>query len=113
MSDITWMELIILILATFRLTRLIVFDEITTFIRNPFLKITYEKNDEGDLLETVEIRRGGLHYWIGMLLSCHWCVGIWASLVVVLIYQYIPGLNLVLLLLAIAGAASFIQAKIE
>ncbi|MDQ7862784.1 DUF1360 domain-containing protein [Peribacillus frigoritolerans] len=34
----------ILILATFRLTHLIVFDEITSFIRKPFLTATIQEN---------------------------------------------------------------------
>lgn len=35
--ELTWMALIMLVLASYRLTHLIVFDKITEFIRKPFL----------------------------------------------------------------------------
>ena len=111
MFHIEWIDFIILILAAFRLTRLIVFDEITSFLRKPFLTVTYEENEAGQLIENIEIKGTGLRYWIGLLLSCHWCVGIWSSLLIVWLYYSVPSLAPLLLILAIAGAAAFIQTK--
>ena len=113
MIGIEWIDLVILVLASFRLTRLIVFDEITSFIRTPFLTVTYQENKAGQLVESIEFKGKGLCYWFGVLLSCHWCVGIWSSLGIVLFYFYFPSLNLILVILAIAGAAAFIQSKTE
>jgi hypothetical protein len=113
MSNIEWIDLVILILASFRLTRLIVFDEITSFIRKPFLTVTYQENEAGQLVEQIEFKGKGLRYWFGMLLSCHWCVGIWSTLGVVMFYMYFPQFFPVILILAIAGAAAFIQSKAE
>ncbi|WP_332694813.1 DUF1360 domain-containing protein [Halalkalibacter lacteus] len=113
MFGIDWIDLVILILASYRLTRLIVFDEITSFIRRPFLSVSYQENEAGQLVESIEFKGKGLRYWFGVLLSCHWCVGIWSSLGVVLLYFYFPLFNLLLIILAVAGAAAFIQSKAE
>ena len=113
MIAIEWIDLVILVLASYRLTRLIVFDEITSFIRSPFLTVSYKENDAGQLIESVEFKGDGFRNWVGRLLSCYWCVGIWSSLGVVLLYIYLPSFFPLLLILAVAGAAAFIQSKTE
>ncbi|MFC0561968.1 DUF1360 domain-containing protein [Halalkalibacter alkalisediminis] len=113
MLELNWINLVVLILASYRLTRLIVFDEITSFIRKPFITVTYEENEAGQLVESIEFKGKGLRYWIGVLLSCHWCVGIWSAFCMVIIYQFIPALHLILVVLAVAGAAAFLQSRTE
>jgi hypothetical protein len=112
MHDISWIHLTILVLASFRLTHLIVFDEITSFIRDPFLSVTYEPDASGQLVRHIEIKGSGLRHWIGLLLSCHWCVGIWSSLAVLLIDLYLPSAFPLLVILAVAGAAAIIESKL-
>ncbi|KHF39851.1 DUF1360 domain-containing protein [Halalkalibacter okhensis] len=113
MFAIEWIDLVILVLASYRLTRLIVFDEITSFIRSPFLMVSYQENDAGQLIESIEFKGKGFRNWVGRLLSCHWCVGIWTSFGIVLLYMYFPAFYPLLLILAVAGAAAFIQSKSE
>jgi hypothetical protein len=108
---IEWLDFIILILATFRLTHLIVFDEITSFIRKPFLTATIQENASGQLEEIIEIKGSGLRHFIGSLLSCYWCVGFWSSLITVLFYYYFPAAFPIILIFAVAGAAAFIESK--
>ncbi|GAE93478.1 hypothetical protein JCM21714_2563 [Gracilibacillus boraciitolerans JCM 21714] len=43
---ITWLSFVLLSLATFRLTRLIIYDKITAFIRAPF----FEMEENGYLI---------------------------------------------------------------
>ena len=111
MLTIEWLDFFILILATFRLTHLIVFDEITSFIRKPFLTATIQENASGQLEEIIEIKGSGLRHFIGSLLSCYWCVGFWCSVITVLIYYYLPAAFPLLLLFAVAGAAALISAR--
>lgn len=111
MFGISWIDLIILVLASFRLTHLIVFDEITSFLRRPFFTASYETDEAGQLVRTIQLRGGGIRRWIGSLLSCHWCVGIWVAAAIVALYAYVPAAYPVLLLLAIAGAAAVIETK--
>jgi hypothetical protein len=112
MLDISWIHLTILVLASFRLTHLIVFDDIASFIRNPFLSVTYEEDASGQVIRHMEIRGRGLRYWIGSLLSCYWCVGIWTSLLLVILYWFVPVLFPLLIVLAVAGAAAIIETKL-
>jgi hypothetical protein len=112
MFNIGWLDLIIIILASFRLTHLVVFDEIAAFIRKPFISVTLIENSVGELEQNIEIKGTGLRYFIGALLSCYWCSGIWCSLFVVIIYCSFPITFPIFLILAVAGAAAIIESKI-
>ncbi|QRG69327.1 DUF1360 domain-containing protein [Brevibacillus choshinensis] len=112
MFDLTWIDLTILVLACFRLTHLIVFDEITAFLRDPFISVTYETDASGQLVRQVDFKGGAIRSWIGRLLSCYWCVGIWVALAIVLLYLYVPAAYPIILLLAIAGAAAVIETRL-
>lgn len=107
--DISWLMLFILILASFRLTRLVVHDKITSFLRRPFIdEITLEEN--GMPVTYTKIKGSGLQYFIGELLSCTWCSGIWCTALLLLIYVFFPHVGeFIILLLAIAGAAGVIE----
>jgi hypothetical protein len=109
--DISWLHFVVLILASFRLTHLIVFDEITSVIRDPFVKVIYERDESGQMVRNIQIEDSGWRHWMGLLLSCHWCTGIWASLALVALYLWLPSSFPLHLILAVAGAASFIESK--
>lgn len=108
-----WMDLFIMIFATFRITRLVVNDSITSFLRNPFLEISYMEDENGQLFEQTVIKGKGIRRWIGELLSCYWCFGIWCSLFVVLVYVNVDQVQIVFLIFAVAGVASFIQSMVS
>lgn len=112
LGELSWIHFVILILASFRLTHLIVFDEITSFLRKPFLTVKYEPDESGQVVRKVDIIGTGLRYQIGLLLSCHWCVGIWSSIAIVGLYSSYPATFPIFLILAIAGAAAFIESKL-
>ena len=112
MFHIYWFDLFIIILASFRLTHLIVFDKITSFIREPFFSVTIVEDASGQLEENIEIKGTGIRHFIGSLLSCYWCTGLWSSLFVVIIYSYFPITFPIFLVLAVAGAAAIIESKI-
>ncbi|GAA0615188.1 DUF1360 domain-containing protein [Virgibacillus siamensis] len=99
--DITWMGFIMLILASYRLTHLIVFDKITEFIRKPFLttkKIT--------ATETKAVPKSK----VGYLLTCYWCTGIWSAILLGLTYLWIPYIaKYFILILAIAGGQAILE----
>jgi hypothetical protein len=112
LPDVSWLHLVVLILASFRLTHLIVFDEITSFIRDPFLSVTYEPDESGQVVRDIEIKGSGWRHWVGILLSCHWCIGIWSSLALVALYLWFPVSFPLHVVLAVAGAAAFIESKL-
>jgi hypothetical protein len=112
MLEISWIHLVILILASFRITHLIMYDEITSFLRKPFLAVTYEPDSSGQIVQKIDIKGTGWRYGIGLLLSCYWCVGIWSSVLVVACYGFLPSFFFLLLLLAVAGAAAAIESRL-
>lgn len=95
-------------LAAFRLTRLIVFDKITEFIRSPFFEVVEE--EDGAYLVPAST---GLRKWIGELLDCYWCTGIWVSAGLLFLYKFLPlGGEQIILIFAVAALASIVETVI-
>lgn len=70
----SWLDLAALSAATFKTARTIARDEVTSFIREPFV--------EGDAHEGEDekpVQTGGMEQAIGELVTCSRCVGIWAA----------------------------------
>lgn len=104
----------LLALASFRLTRLIVFDRITSFMRTPFLDQVEETNENGEIEEYIIIKGKGLRAWIGELLSCYWCTGIWVTTLLYVLFIMFPKVGEpVLLILGIAGLAGILEATLQ
>ncbi|NUK28795.1 DUF1360 domain-containing protein [Parageobacillus sp. VR-IP] len=107
-------ELFLFILATFRLTRLLMYDAITSFLRKPFHEITEETLPDGTVQSFLHIKGSGLRHWIGELLSCYWCTGIWCAAILYIGDMLYPVLfQPLLIILAIAGGASLIEWTME
>ncbi|WP_062104413.1 DUF1360 domain-containing protein [Bacillus niameyensis] len=109
-----WFSFILLSLAVFRLTRLIVYDQITSFLRSPFMEEVEETNEEG-LSEVFLIPRAhGFRGWIGQLISCYWCTGIWASIFLLALKWTVPNVgDPLILLFAVAGLAAIFETIIQ
>lgn len=78
--EITFIELLILSLACFRLTRLIVFDRITESVRLLFLdeKLDVDDNNNPEIYY-VPTEKSEFRNFMGQLITCHWCTGIWVA----------------------------------
>ena len=112
--NIEWMELLLLVLATFRLTRLLVFDRITEFLRMLVLDETLEKNEDGEDEIYYVPKAGKVRGFLGELISCYWCTGVWSTAFLVFLYYLFPAVcTPIVLILAIAGAASIIEAIVQ
>lgn len=109
-----WFWFILLGLASFRLTRLVVYDKICEFLRKPFLEELEELNEQGDIEQYIGIKGTGLRAWIGELLSCYWCTGMWASIFLFLLFLYSPFIGKgIIAVFAIAGLAGIIETLIQ
>lgn len=105
MKDITWMTYIMLILASYRLTHLIVFDKITEFIRKPFMKKIEVQTEDG----TTEVKEVPKTMF-GYLLNCYWCAGVWSAVFLGGFYLLVPKYAILLIfILSIAGAQAIIE----
>lgn len=104
MIEISWMMFIMIILASYRFTHLIVFDKITEFIRNSFLikKVVVEEGHK----KTKKVPDSKLGY----LLNCYWCTGIWSAIIFGLGYLLYPGIFIpAIFIFAIAGGQTIIE----
>lgn len=99
----TGIELVVLALATYRLTRLIYKDDIADPIR---LRI------EGEQFNSDHPKRAAVAEWLHLLITCPYCVGVWAAGVLILLLA-VPFVNFFVYLLAVAGAASLIQEVLD
>lgn len=105
---------LIFCLASFRLTRLIVFDEITAFLRRPFHEEVVETDDEGITNTYLVIKGTGVKKWFGELISCYWCTGIWSSALLYGGWFMWPAISeIILFILAIAGGSAIIETVIS
>ncbi|ELK45182.1 DUF1360 domain-containing protein [Halobacillus sp. ACCC02827] len=96
-------EFLLIGLASFRLTRLLVADYIFEWLRKPFMETKIVKNEEGIEEEWIEPKG-----FIGEGLSCQWCVGVWSSLLMLLFYMIVPYGEWLIWLLAVAGIQSML-----
>jgi hypothetical protein len=112
--DINLMDFVLLALACFRLTRLVVFDKITEFLRAPFFEEREEENEEGFIEVYYFPKSTPIKKFIGELLSCYWCTGIWVSAGLVVGYLYFPHFfTPIILIAAIAGLGSILESLVQ
>jgi len=87
--SITVVDLVILALAVYRLSRLIIEDTVTERLRNAVW------------------RRYNPSHGVGYLITCYWCTGFWVASLLVLLFIIVPvptiAASLVLALSALAG----------
>jgi hypothetical protein len=101
----TWLDLVVLSLASFKAARTLANDEVTSFLRKPFVK---GKAHSGEGEEPVE---GGMEQAIGELVTCSRCVGTWTAAGLAFTQILAPRTGRLLSWsLAAAGANDFLQA---
>jgi hypothetical protein len=103
----------LIILASFRVTRLFVYDKVTQFIRYWLLdEIVLDEvmgENEKEVYYMRKIPVYGPRRVMFQLISCPWCFGIWASLWVSFLYFATPFAWFLILVLAVAGIATLLQ----
>lgn len=101
----------ILALACYRLTHLVVYDNIFAPVRRCFVKRESATDAGGKTIVYTWPRGHGLRRWVGEMMGCPWCAGIWVGAAVTLAYWWRPAATLwVCLFLAIAAVQSLIEA---
>ena len=89
-EEMTFKEALLFILASFRMTRILVFEKIFKHFRDA-------------------LKRRENMYVIGTIhamITCPWCAGVWATLIVIVLYYLVPFGTLLVYVLALAGLAS-------
>jgi hypothetical protein len=70
----TWLDLATLSAATFKASRTIARDDVTSFLREPFVE-----GDPRDPEDEHPVQTGGVEQAIGELVTCSRCVGTWVA----------------------------------
>ncbi len=91
-EDFTLGNITLMILATYRMTRILVFDKIFKLIR--------------DFFRTHQ--RLYVFYVTKEIITCPWCAGIWVALIIVALFFLVPFGDIFVILLTISGVASFV-----
>ncbi len=114
LTHISIFEFFIIVLAVFRLTRLFVYDGIMKYVRDLCL-IKERVKDEATGKEKIICHKPtvGLRKVLADLLACPWCVGVWLSAAVIILYTTVAASHLIIFILAVAGLASFVQITIN
>jgi hypothetical protein len=101
-------DLLILGLATFRLSRLVAHDRVTSVFRLPFVE---EGKGEEQIEGTKEQPKGrGFQLAVGQLFNCSWCTSMWAGTFNLAAYTLFPGIGrLFLLALSTSGIAEMLD----
>ena len=101
------MELALLGLATFKASRVVSRDKVTSFVREPFVEgEAYEGEDEQP------VQTGGMQQALGELVTCTRCVGAWVAAGLVTAQIVTPRLGRLLTWsLAASAANDFLQAS--
>jgi hypothetical protein len=103
-ESLTTVDFALMVLATFRLTRLFVYDKITAFFREQFSDAV-ETKDGYTLVKPAR----GPRRTLADLLSCPWCFGMWAAGTVAFFYLLTPYAFFVVLILALGALGSLLQ----
>jgi hypothetical protein len=72
--DQTWLDLATLSMASFKAARTIARDDVTRFIREPFIE-----GEAGEPDQERPVQTGDMEQAIGELVTCSRCVGTWAA----------------------------------
>lgn len=102
-------DFLLISLAIFRITRLVVYDKITQFLRDAFMRSRELLGDDGNVYIERAPYAGGPMRTISDLLQCPWCTGMWATVVVVFAYYAFPFAWYLILVLAVAAVGNVMQ----
>jgi hypothetical protein len=97
---LTFLDFTIIVLATFRFTHMLTFDKVLVFARHWFMV---------ESAGTYEPPTRGVKKLMYGLLECLWCTGMWSGVLIVTLYLVSVWSRLFVLMLAAAGAGSFLQ----
>lgn len=104
-ETMTLFDVVIMTLATFRMTRLFVYDSMTKFLREQFYDVEVKRGGKAQLVRPL----AGPRRTLNDLFSCPWCFGMWSAATVSFFYMLTPLAYFPILVLAIAGVATLLQ----
>lgn len=103
-SALRTVDFVLITLASFRLTRLFLYDSMTKFFREQFYDVKVVRT------KIMLVKPGGgPRRTLADLMSCPWCFGVWATSTVVFFYLLTPLAYVPVLILALSSVVSMLQ----
>lgn len=90
--SIRFRDAAVIVLASYRMTRILVFEKIFKYLRS-----LLKKREDYYLIGT-----------LSSIITCPWCMGVWTTLIIVIFYYLVPYGDLLTYVLALAGVASIV-----
>lgn len=91
-EEMTFKQALVMILASYRMTRILVFEKIFKYFRDAL-----KKRENLYVIGTIH-----------SMITCPWCAGVWATLLIIALYFLVPFGILLVYVLALAGLASML-----
>ncbi len=91
-KEMTIKDAVVVILASYRMTRILVFEKIFKYFRD-----VLKKRENLYVLGT-----------LSSIITCPWCAGVWVTMVIIVFYYLVPFGDLLVYVLALAGIASIV-----
>lgn len=104
LSELSLTDYVLITLASWRMTRLFVYDAISKFVREQF----YDVVKVGDSF-ALEKPKTGPRRTLADLFGCPWCFGIWATAMTTFLYLLSDWLVYPVIFLALSAVATFLQ----
>jgi hypothetical protein len=109
-EEVSGIDLLLLSLATFRLTEIVTEEKVARCIRAPFCERVVVTKPDGTQDYEERPKGQGLRRVAGELILCPWCTGIWIATLLCFFWLLIPGLARVLMtVFAVAAGGLFFQ----
>ena len=91
-KEMSLKDAVVVILASYRMTRILVFEKIFKYFRD-----VLKKRENLYVLGT-----------LSSIITCPWCAGVWVTMVIIVFYYLVPFGDLLVYVLALAGIASIV-----
>lgn len=91
-EKMTLKQAVVIILASYRMTRILVFEKIFKYFRD-----VLKKREHLYVIGTIH-----------SMITCPWCAGVWVTLIIITLYFLVPYGVLLVYVLALAGLASMV-----
>ena len=92
LEDISFKEALVIVLASYRMTRILVFEKIFKYLRDVF-----KRREDLYLIGT-----------LSSIITCPWCAGVWVTLLIFVFYYLVPFGVVLVYVLALSGVASMV-----
>lgn len=92
LENISFKEALVIVLASYRMTRILVFEKIFKYLRDVF-----KRREDLYLIGT-----------LSSIITCPWCAGVWVTLIIFVFYYLVPFGVVLVYVLALSGVASMV-----